>query len=91
MHDEELAACGIWVHCTSHGKNSRCVCQIIFKMVLRKFTFDGVTRTAHACTVGTTALYHEATDDSVENQTVIKAVFNQADKVVYCIWGDFRI
>ena len=91
MHNEELAACGIRVHGSCHGQNAWCVCQIVFKVVLCEFSFDGIAGTAHACAVRAAALNHKAADNSVENQTVIESAFHQTDKVIYCIWGDFRI
>ena len=91
MHNEELTASGIWMHSTSHRENTRGMCQIIFKTILRKFSFDGVARTSHTSSVWTTSLNHEAADHSMENQSVIEAFFYETDEVIYCIWGDFRI
>ena len=56
-----------------------------------KFSFNGVAGASHTGSVGTSALDHEAFDDPVEDQPVVKALIDQTDKVIYCIWGDFRI
>ena len=59
--------------------------KIIFKAILGKLTFDGISRTSHAGTLRTAALDHKATDDSVKDQAVIEAVFDKADKIVYSV------
>ena len=91
MHNEELAASGIRKHSTCHGENTRGMCQVIFEPILRKFSFDRVARASHAGSVWTAALNHEATDNTVKNQTVIEDVLYKTDEFVYCIWGDFWI
>ena len=91
MHDKELASSRVWMHRTCHGKNAWCMCQIIFETILAEFSFNGVARAAHTGSVWASALDHKTTDYTVEDQPVIEAVFYQADKVIYCIWGDFRI
>ena len=65
--------------------------QVVLESVLREFSFDGVTRTAHTCAVRTSALDHEAGNDAVEDKTVVKAFIDQADEIVDCIRRDFRI
>ena len=59
--------------------------------VLSKFTLDAVSRTAHSGSVRAAALDHEAVDNTVENKSVIKSLFNKADKVIYSIWCNLRI
>ena len=62
-----------------------------FETVLGKFALDIVARAAHAGSVRTAALNHKAVDDAVEDQSVIVAFLDQADKIVYRIWCDLRI
>lgn len=52
-------------------------------LVLVDFTFDGVTGTAGSVSVGTAALNHEAGDNAVEAQAVVKSFFRQFDEVFY--------
>lgn len=56
--------------------------QIIFKAVARKFSFNTVAGAAHTIAVGTTALDHEAFNHAVKDQTVVKALVYQAEKIV---------
>ena len=91
MHDEELRACGIGYHGTSHGKNAFCMSEVIFEAVHGEFAFDVITGTAGACTVGTAALQHEVIDHSMKSKTVIETAFDKADKVVDGIGSDFGI
>ena len=65
--------------------------QLIGKSVLGKFSLDVVAGTAHARTVGTTALDHEAPDHAVEDQAVIEVAVDQADEVADGNGSDLRI
>ena len=65
--------------------------KVIFEAVLGELTRNRVARAAHAGTVWTAALDHKAVDDAVEDQSVIVAFLDQADKIVYRIWCDLRI
>ena len=56
--------------------------------VVGELTLDGVAGTTHAGPVGAAALNHEAGNDTVEDQTVIKALLHQTDEVVHRIGGD---
>ena len=68
---------------------------VCFKSFLKpfwgKFALDIVAQAAHAGSVRTAALNHKAVDDAVEDQSVIVAFLDQADKIVYRIWCDLRI
>ena len=91
MHDKELASGGVRMHGSCHGKNTCCMFQVIFKSVLCKFTFNAVSRTTHTGSIRASALDHKAVDDTVEDQSVIETFLYKTDKIVYCIWCDFRI
>ena len=65
--------------------------QVIFETVLGELAFDAVSRTAHTGSVRASALDHETFDHAMEDQTIIEAFFDKTDKIVYCIWCDFRI
>ena len=77
MHDEELGACGVWHHGAGHGKHARSMSQVVFEAILSKFAADGVSRAAHAGAVRTSALDHEAFDNTVEDDSVVEAFLNQ--------------
>ena len=91
MHNEELRAGRVRMHCACHGKYARRMLQVIFEAVVCKLTADRISRAAHAGSVRAAALDHKAADDSVEDQSVIEALFNKADKVVDRVRGDLRI
>ena len=91
MHDEKLAACGIWSHGARHGENAAVVLQIVFEAVRSELALDAVTGAAHAVAVGAAALDHEAGDDAVEDQSVIKAGVGQGDEVVHALGRDVGI
>ena len=59
--------------------------EIIIEAVMRKLALDMISGTAGTCTLGAAALEHEAINNSVEGQTVIKALIDKADKVIYSI------
>ncbi len=50
---------------------------------------DVVTRPACACAGGAATLNHEAIDDSVENQAIVKSGASQSDHILAMIRGDF--
>ena len=81
VHDEELAARGVGGGGTRHAENTPLVLQIVFDAVEEELALDAVAGAAHAGAFGTAALNHEAGNDSVENQTVIKMVAAQVDEV----------
>ena len=81
MHDKELASAGVWMHGSCHGKNTGSVCKVVCNAVLSEFAFNAVSRTAHAGSVRAAALDHEAVDDTVEDQTVIKSFFTRLIKL----------
>ena len=91
MHDEELTSRRIRMHGTCHGQNTRGVLQIVGKTILCKFSLDSISRAAHTGSFRISSLNHESFDDTVENQSVIKSLFYQTDKVIYSIWCNFRI
>ena len=85
MHDEELGTCGVRVHRTRHGENALGVLEIVRKTILAELTLDGIPWTAHTISIRASALNHKALDDTVKDQTIIKALLDQADKVVDCV------
>ncbi len=91
MHDEELAARGVRHHGAGHGEHALGVSQVVLKTILGKFAFDAVAGTPHAVTVRASALNHKAVYHAVENQAVIVALADQADKVIDRIRRDFGI
>ena len=91
VHNEELASGRVGMHSSCHGENTLRVAQIILETVLIKFSFDGISRAAHAGSVRAAALNHKAIDDTVKDEAIIEAFFYKTDEIVYCIGGDFRI
>ena len=81
VHDEELAARGVGGGGTRHAENAPLVLQVVLDAVEEELALDAVAGAAHAGAFGTAALNHEAGNDSVENQTVIKMVIAQIDEV----------
>ena len=65
--------------------------QVIFDTVVSKFSFNGVAGASHTGSVGTSALDHEAFDDPVEDQPVVKALIDQTDKVIYGNRSNVRV
>ena len=82
-HDEELAARGVGSHGPGHGQHAPVVGQVVLKAVLCELAPDGVARSAHAGPVRTATLDHKAGDHPVEDQAVIIAPLDQADKVIH--------
>lgn len=80
-HDKELGATTVAPR-VRHGKYSAPVVEGV------QFTGDSMTRIAGSCAKWTAALNHECFADPVENQTVIKTLVCEVDKVSYCVWGD---
>ena len=91
MHDEELAACGIGMHSSGHGQNAFGVLQIVSYAVSSEFTLDAVAGATTSGAVRTSTLDHETADDTVEDQTVIEMLVDQADKIVNGFGCNFRI
>ena len=91
MHDEELRTCTVGVHSTCHRQYACSMFQVVFHAIVSEFTANGVAGTTHTCAIGAAALNHEASDDTMENQTIIEIVVYQRDKVVYCVRRDFGI
>ena len=81
VHDEELAARGVGGGGTRHAENAPFVLQVVFDAVEEELALDAVAGAAHTGAFGTAALDHEAGNDSVEDQTVIKMVIAQIDEV----------
>ena len=81
MHDEELAARGVGGGGTRHAENAPLVLQVVLDAVEKELALDAVAGAAHAGALGAAALNHEAGNDSVEDQTVIKMVAAQVDEV----------
>ena len=56
--------------------------QVVLEAVLGELALDAVARAAHACAVRVAALDHEAVNDPVEDEAVIKALFYETDKII---------
>ena len=65
--------------------------QRIVEAILAELAADVVARAAHTGSIRAAALDHEAVDDAVEDQAIIKALLYQADEVVYGVGSNFRI
>ena len=91
MHDEELAACGIGMHSSCHRQNTLGVLQIVSYAVSSELTLDAVAGTTTSGAVRTSALDHETADDTVEDQTIIEMLADQADEIVNGFGGNFGI
>ena len=81
VHNEELAARRVGGGGTRHAENAPLVLQVVLDAVEEELALDAVAGAAHAGAFGTAALDHEAGNDSVEDQTVIKMVAAQVDEV----------
>ena len=81
VHDEELAARGVGGGGTRHAENAPLVLQVVLDAVEEELALDAVAGAAHAGALGAAALNHEAGNDSVEDQTIIKMVIAQVDEV----------
>ena len=81
VHDEELAARGVGGGGTRHAENAPLVLQVVLDAVEKELALDAVAGAAHAGALGAAALDHEAGDDPVEDQAVIKALVGQGDEV----------
>lgn len=81
VHDEELAARGVGGGGTRHAENAPLVLQVVLDAVEEELALDAVAGAAHTGAFGTATLNHEAGNDSVENQTVIKMAVAQVDEV----------
>ena len=81
VHDEELAARGVGGGGTRHAENAPLVLQVVLDTVEKELALDAVAGAAHAGALGAAALNHEAGNDSVEDQTIIKMVIAQVDEV----------
>ena len=84
-HDEELRTCTVRIGGACHREDAAGMTQIIFKTVCRKLSLYGISGATHTCSRGVPSLDHEASYNSVENDSVIKALLYKAHKVVYCI------
>ena len=82
-HDEELGAGGIGDGRARHGQHAAGVRQVILEPIRSKFAADLIARAAHAGAFRVAALDHEARDNAVEGQAVIKALFCEGNKVIY--------
>ena len=70
------------MHGTSHRKNTLGMLEVIGEAVLGKFALDMIAGAAGTGAVRTAALQHKAPDDPMEGQTIVKALLDEADKVV---------
>lgn len=87
MHNEELGARRIGMGGTGHGDDTAGMTQRVVKPVAGKLTPDGIAGTADAGTHRIAALDHEARDDTVEDEPIIKAGLGQRGKILHRIGG----
>ena len=73
------------------GKNAGCVLQRILEAVHVELTLDIIAGASHSGSVRASALDHETADNAVEDQSVIKALVNQAQEIIYRVGSDLRI
>ena len=83
MHDKELAAGGVGVHGAGHADDAAGVLDGVVPAVVSKLALDVPAGAAHAGALGAAALDHKAGDDPMEDQTVIKALAHQLQKVLH--------
>ena len=88
MHHKELAACGVGGLAPSHGQNATLMLQIVLHTVEEELTLDAVAGATHAGAFGAAALDHEAGDDTVEDQAVIKIMIAQLNEVLPALGCD---
>ena len=70
------------MHGPGHGQHAGGVLQVVLgKAVAGELAPDVIAGAAHAAAVRAPALDHEARDDPVEDQAVIKALVGQGDEV----------
>ena len=65
--------------------------QLIVHAVEQELALDAVAGTAHAGALGAAALDHEAGNDAVEDEAVIKAAVCQRDEVIDRLRRDIRV
>ena len=65
--------------------------EVILETIVRKFSGNGIARTAGTCAGRIAALQHKAADHTMEDNTIIVALVYQGDKVVDCVWCNIRI
>ncbi len=61
----------------SHGKYTA----IVILIIPVQFTFDVVPGSAHAISIGTTALDHEIGDHPVKGKSVVETIFGQFNEI----------
>jgi hypothetical protein len=79
--NEELAARAVGIVGPGHRDDAPLVRKGIGNAVFLEFAFDAVARSAIAAAIRIAALDHEAFDDAMKGQAVIKAFIHQLDKV----------
>lgn len=89
--DEELAAGGIRMHAAGHGNDAAFMAEGIIESIAAEFAFDGIARSTGADAIGVAALDHEALDDAVERQAIIKAFRDEICEVFRGVGGGFVI
>ena len=82
MNDKELRGCAVIAAGTRHGNHAAHVGNVVGHAVNGKLTLDIRIRAAHTGSLGVTALDHKALDDTVEDQSVVKALGNKLLEVL---------
>ena len=91
VHDEELAAGGVRGLCPRHGQNAAGMAELVFHAVELKLALDAVAGAAGSRAVGAAALDHKAGNDAVEDETVVKLLLDQGNKVIDGLRRDLGI
>lgn len=82
VHDEELAAGRVWTGGTGHGENAAGVLDVVLRETVGfEFAVNGIAGAAGSVAFRVAALNHEARNDAVENQAVIKAFVGELFEV----------
>ena len=65
--------------------------QVILITVLCKLTADMVSRSTGSNTIRISTLDHKAIDYTMEDQSIVKSLIDQRDKIVDCDRSNLRI
>lgn len=81
MNDEKLGAGTVVVFGAGHGDSATSVGQLVLHAVGAEFPLDACAAAAGSIPIGVTSLDHEAIDNPVEGQSVVKALLCQENKI----------
>ena len=87
LHDKELATVGIWTS-VSHGQGTTDIVKFFWEFILKWFAVDWLA--THTSSSWVSTLNHKVLDNTVENDTIIVAIFWKSYKVSHCFRSMFR-